>query len=98
MPAATWCHASATSPSPSRRTAHEPTGRSRGEYRSAQRAGCPMRTITIEGLRVLAMVGVLPHEFQGPQPVAITLSVDLPDAPTVPASDDMSQVLDYRDL
>ena len=57
-----------------------------------------MRTITIEGLRVLAMVGVLPHEFQGPQPVAITLSVDLPDAPTVPSRDDMSQVLDYRDL
>ena len=57
-----------------------------------------MRTITLEGLRVLAMVGVLPHELHQPQPVAITLSVDLPNAPTVPERDDMSQVLDYRDL
>jgi dihydroneopterin aldolase len=57
-----------------------------------------MRTITIEGLRVLAKVGVLAHELQGPQPVSITLSVDMPDAPTVPARDDMSQVLDYRQL
>jgi dihydroneopterin aldolase len=57
-----------------------------------------MRTITIEGLRVLAKVGVLAHELQGPQPVAITLSVDMPDAPIVPERDDMSQVLDYRTL
>jgi dihydroneopterin aldolase len=57
-----------------------------------------MRTITIEGLRVQAMVGVLPHEFHGPQPIVITLSIDLPDAPTVPARDEMSQVLDYRAL
>jgi dihydroneopterin aldolase len=57
-----------------------------------------MRTITIEGLRVLAPVGVLAHELSGPQPVLISLSVDLPDAPTVPERDEMSQVLDYRRL
>jgi 7,8-dihydroneopterin aldolase/epimerase/oxygenase len=57
-----------------------------------------MRTITIEGLRVLAPVGVLPHELNGPQPVSITLSVDLPEAPIVPERDEMSQVLDYRRL
>lgn len=57
-----------------------------------------MRTITIEGLHVLAQVGVLAHEFGAPQPVQISLSVDMPDAPTVPARDEMSQVLDYRRL
>jgi dihydroneopterin aldolase len=57
-----------------------------------------MRTITIEGLRVLAQVGVLAHEFGAPQPVLITLSVDMPDAPSVPSRDEMSQVLDYRRL
>jgi 7,8-dihydroneopterin aldolase/epimerase/oxygenase len=57
-----------------------------------------MRTITIEGLRVLAPVGVLAHELNGPQPVLISLSVDMPDAPTVPERDEMSQVLDYRRL
>jgi len=57
-----------------------------------------MRTITIEGLRVLAQVGVLAHEFSAPQPVLISLAVDMPDAPLVPERDDMSQVLDYRQL
>mgnify|MGYP001212002046 CR=1 FL=1 len=57
-----------------------------------------MRTITIEGLHVLAQVGVLAHEFGAPQPVLINLSVDLPAAPTVPARDELSQVLDYRRL
>jgi 7,8-dihydroneopterin aldolase/epimerase/oxygenase len=57
-----------------------------------------MRTITIEGLRVLAQVGVLAHEFGAPQPVLISVSVDMPDAPTVPVRDEMSQVLDYRGL
>ena len=55
-----------------------------------------MRTITIEGLQVLAQVGVLAHEFGAPQPVLISVSVDMPDAPTVPARDEMSQVIDYR--
>ena len=57
-----------------------------------------MRTITIEGLHVLAQVGVLAHEFGAPQPVLISVSVDMPNAPTVPERDDMSQVLDYRRL
>lgn len=57
-----------------------------------------MRTITIEGLHVLAQVGVLAHEFGAPQPVMISLAVDMPDAPVVPERDDMSQVLDYRRL
>ena len=57
-----------------------------------------MRTITIEGLHVLAQVGVLAHEFGAPQPVLISLAVDMPDAPLVPERDEMSQVLDYRHL
>ena len=57
-----------------------------------------MRTITIEGLRVLAQVGVLAHELGAPQPVLISVSVDMPDAPSVPERDEMSQVLDYRRL
>ena len=57
-----------------------------------------MRTITIEGLRVLAQVGVLAHEFGAPQPVLISVSVDMPSAPSVPERDELSQVLDYRRL
>lgn len=57
-----------------------------------------MRTITIEGLHVLAQVGVLAHEFGAPQPLLISLSVDMPGAPIVPERDEMSQVLDYRRL
>jgi len=57
-----------------------------------------MRTITLEGLHVLAQVGVLAHEFGAPQPVLISVSVDMPDAPTVPVRDELSQVLDYRSL
>ena len=57
-----------------------------------------MRTISTEGLHVLAQVGVLAHEFGAPQPVLISVSVDMPDVPTVPERDEMSQVLDYRQL
>ncbi|MCC7286948.1 MAG: dihydroneopterin aldolase [Burkholderiaceae bacterium] len=57
-----------------------------------------MRTITLEGLHVLAQVGVLAHEFGAPQPVLISVSVDMPDAPAVPLRDELSQVLDYRHL
>ncbi|MCG3190317.1 MAG: hypothetical protein LKCHEGNO_03025 [Burkholderiaceae bacterium] len=57
-----------------------------------------MRTITLEGLHVLAQVGVLAHEFGAPQPVLISVSVDMPDAPAVPVRDELSQVLDYRSL
>ncbi|HEX6016779.1 MAG TPA: dihydroneopterin aldolase [Burkholderiaceae bacterium] len=57
-----------------------------------------MRTITLEGLHVLAQVGVLAHEFGAPQPVLISVSVDMPDAPVVPVRDELSQVLDYRAL
>ena len=57
-----------------------------------------MRTITLEGLHVLAQVGVLAHEFGAPQPVMISLAVDMPDAPLVPERDEISQVLDYRHL
>ena len=45
---------------------------------SGVRAPSTMRTITIEGLRVLAQVGVLAHEFGAPQPVLISLAVDMP--------------------
>ena len=47
---------------------------------------------------MLAQVGVLAHEFGAPQPVLISLAVDMPDAPLVPERDEMSQVLDYRHL
>jgi len=57
-----------------------------------------MRTITLDSLHVLAQVGVLAHEFGAPQPVLISVSVDMPDAPAVPVRDELSQVLDYRSL
>ncbi len=57
-----------------------------------------MRTITIDRLRVLASVGILEHELRARQPLLLTVSVDIPGAPTLPESDDVQSVLDYGRL
>jgi 7,8-dihydroneopterin aldolase/epimerase/oxygenase len=55
-----------------------------------------MRRIVIEALRVQASVGILDHELRARQPLLITIEIQQPDAPTVPAGDDVHHVLDYR--
>jgi 7,8-dihydroneopterin aldolase/epimerase/oxygenase len=57
-----------------------------------------MRVISLDRLRVLSSVGILPHEMQSKQPLLISIGVDLPDAPTLPVQDDVRHVLDYRQL
>ncbi len=55
-----------------------------------------MRTITIERLRVHASIGILEHELVSRQPLLITIQVQMPLAESLPSSDDVGQVLDYR--
>ncbi len=57
-----------------------------------------MRTLCIERLRVQASVGILDHELRSRQQLLITVEARLPDAPTLPASDDVHHVLDYAQL
>ena len=57
-----------------------------------------MRTLCIDRLRVQASVGILDHELRSRQQLLITIEADLPDAPTLPAGDDVHQVLDYAQL
>jgi 7,8-dihydroneopterin aldolase/epimerase/oxygenase len=57
-----------------------------------------MRRIRIESLRVMASIGILEHELLARQQLLITLDVEQPDAPLLPAGDDVMHVLDYRQL
>ncbi len=57
-----------------------------------------MRTIRIDSLRVMASVGILDHELLSRQQLLITLEVEQPAAPVLPADDDVQHVLDYRQL
>ena len=57
-----------------------------------------MRTILLDRLRVQASVGILAHELKARQPLLVSMVVDLPDAPLLPAADDVAHVLDYRVL
>ena len=57
-----------------------------------------MRTIILDRLRVQASVGILEHELKARQPLLVSMVVELPDAPLLPAADDVDHVLDYRVL
>ena len=57
-----------------------------------------MTTICIDKLRVHASVGILEHELRSRQQLLISIEIDIPAAPTVPAGDDVHHVLDYRQL
>ena len=57
-----------------------------------------MRTLAIDSLRVLASVGILEHELKARQPLTISMSVELPNAPLLPPGDDVRHVLDYGHL
>ncbi len=55
-----------------------------------------MRTIILDRLRVQASVGILDHELKSRQPLLVSIVVQMPDAPLLPAADDVDCVLDYR--
>ena len=55
-----------------------------------------MRTIILDRLRVQASVGILEHELRSRQPLLVSIVVQMPDAPLLPAADDVDYVLDYR--
>jgi dihydroneopterin aldolase len=57
-----------------------------------------MRVIAIERLRVQASVGILDHELRSRQQLLISIELQLPRAPALPAADDVHHVLDYRQL
>lgn len=57
-----------------------------------------MRRIRIDSLRVQASVGILEHELRSRQQLLITIELEQPDAPALPAADDVRHVLDYRQL
>ena len=55
-----------------------------------------MRTILLERLRVQASVGILEHELRARQQLLVSVVAELPQAPAMPAADEVEQVLDYR--
>ena len=57
-----------------------------------------MRKLFIDRLRVQASVGILDHELLSKQPLLISLAVEMPHAPTLPDTDSVQHVLDYRQL
>jgi 7,8-dihydroneopterin aldolase/epimerase/oxygenase len=57
-----------------------------------------MRRLILDRLQLQARVGILEHELLKPQALIVNIMVELPAAPLTPASDEISQVLDYRHL
>lgn len=55
-----------------------------------------MRRIILEKLRVQASVGILEHELRAKQPLTVSVTLELPMAEALPATDDIHQVMDYR--
>ena len=57
----------------------------------------PPDLIELRGLRVDAIVGVLPHERTTPQPLAIDLDIEA-DLARAGATDDLGDTVDYGDV
>ena len=60
----------------------------------AQAAGG--QTLTLNGLRFDANLGILDHEKQAPQPIQVDAELNLGAQPLRPRDDDITHVLDYR--
>lgn len=52
--------------------------------------------LTLTGLRFDANLGVLQHEKDAPQPIAVDAELNLGSQPLTPPDDDIHHVLDYR--
>ncbi len=54
------------------------------------------QTLTLNGLRFDANLGILDHEKQAPQPIQVDAELNLGPQPLHPRDDDIHHVLDYR--
>src|SRR3954453_18067746 len=54
------------------------------------------QTLTLEGLRFDANLGILAHEKTSPQPIMVDAQLNLGTQPLLPRDDDIGHVLDYR--
>lgn len=54
------------------------------------------QTLTLEGLRFDANLGILDHEKAAPQPIRVDAELNLGTQPLLPSDDDITHVLDYR--
>ena len=54
------------------------------------------QTLTLNGLRFNANLGILDHEKTAPQPIQVDAELNLGPQPLLPQDDDIFHVLDYR--
>ena len=54
------------------------------------------QTLTLNGLRFNASLGILDHEKTAPQPIQVDAELNLGTQPLLPHDDDINHVLDYR--
>ena len=54
------------------------------------------QTLTLNGLRFTANLGILDHEKASPQPIQVDAELNLGTQPLMPRDDDILHVLDYR--
>ena len=54
------------------------------------------QTLTLQGLRFDANLGILAHERNAPQPIRVDAELNLGTQPLAPPDDDILHVLDYR--
>ena len=54
------------------------------------------RTISLCGLRLQARLGILDFEREAAQPIRVDAELNMGIQPVLPASDDIAEVLDYR--
>ena len=54
------------------------------------------QTLTLQGLRFDANLGILDHEKTAPQPIQVDAELNLGTQPLLPRDDDITHVLDYR--
>ncbi|GAB4403851.1 MAG: dihydroneopterin aldolase [Rhodoferax sp.] len=54
------------------------------------------QSLTLNGLRFDANLGILESERQGPQPIQVDAELNLGAQPLLPRDDDITHVLDYR--
>ncbi|VWC77057.1 dihydroneopterin aldolase [Burkholderia lata] len=57
---------------------------------------CGAQVLSFVGLRFDATLGVLSHEHEAPQPIAVDVDLNLGTQSLLPQGDDIQNVLDYR--
>jgi len=55
-----------------------------------------LQTLTLNGLRFNANLGILPHEINQAQPIEVDVELNQGRQPLLPQDDDITHVLDYR--